>query len=116
MPRDISANHPGYVKIVDTLPVNPFPERKKEKKKRKKGEVDRGPENIALEANERGFRVFEMGNYPLVNHGALVEGAEADFRPKNYHWRMKLPADADWEPKDPDKDENREEKKKKKRR
>lgn len=46
MPRDIMANHPGYVKIKDTLVVNPFKVDKKalRKKRGKKNEVDRGLE------------------------------------------------------------------------
>ena len=67
MPRDIMANHPGYVKIKDSLTVNPFKVEKKKKPKRKKGEVDRGPQNKELLPDEKGnYKVFDFGNYPLV--------------------------------------------------
>lgn len=39
MPRDIDAHHPGYPKVVDTLAVNPYKEKKEVRKKvRKKGD------------------------------------------------------------------------------
>ena len=96
MPRDITTNHPGYVNPKDFLEINPFKEKKKkEKKKRKKGEVERGPENKLLKPNEQAnFKISEMGNYPLVNK----VGEETELRPKNYYWRLKLAADADWQP------------------
>lgn len=55
----------------------------------------------------------DIGNYPLININA-AEGAENDFRPKNFYWRMKLPADAEWKPREPD-DDDKEGKRKKKR-
>ena len=68
MPRDIMANHPGYSKIRDTLEIYPFKVDKKQKRpKRKKGEIDRGPENKELEPNDKGnYKVYDFGNYPLV--------------------------------------------------
>ena len=113
MPRDIMANHPGYASIKSGLTENPFPAVKKEKRvKRKKGEVDRGPENVQLEPDEKGnYRVYEFGNYALVNQGEKADGAEPDFRPKNYHWRMKMPCDANWERKDPEKEDEAKERK-----
>ena len=93
MPRDIGNIHPGYANPKDFLEINPFKEKKKEKKKRKKGEVDKGPENKLLKPNqEANFKISDMGNYPLVNKG----GEEFELRPKNYYWRLKLAADADW--------------------
>lgn len=44
MPRDIMANHPGYVKVKESLTVNPFKVEKKKKQKKKKGDVDRAQE------------------------------------------------------------------------
>lgn len=110
MPRDITANHPGYVKVKELLTVNPYKEKKKEKKKKKKGEQDRGPQNLMLEPNDEGnYRVYEMGNYPLVaqSNKQAQEGAEKELRPKNFAWRLKLPADAEWSPRDPAADAER---------
>ena len=105
MPRDMVGNHPGYVKTKDTLFVNPFKVDKKalRKKRGKKNEVDRGLEQKELEPDEKGnYRVAEFGNYPLVQNVNLNENVEGELRPKNYVWRMKLPADADWNPKQAD--------------
>ena len=57
----------------------------------------------------------EFGNYPLVQNMNLTENVDQDLRPKNYYWRMKLPADAEWAPRQADEADKDDKKKKKKR-
>lgn len=45
----------------------------------------------------------------------LTENVDQDLRPKNYYWRMKLPADAEWAPRQADEADKDDKKKKKKR-
>ena len=60
------------------------------------------PENHAPERDEKAlYKVYDYGNYPLVLHEAF---GEKDLRPKGGLWRMKQPCDANWEPRDPEKE------------
>ena len=106
MPRDIDNNHPEYPKVIETLVVNPYKEKKELKKKGKKGANEgrmmRGAdhsksklEGLELKMNEKKeYKVYEFGNYPLI------EVEPNNYKPKNGIFRMMLPADADWTGKD----------------
>ena len=107
MPRDIDNNHPEYPKVIDSLIVNPYKEKKELKKKGKRKGTDEGRmmrgadhsksklEGLELKHNEKlEYKVYEYGNYPMI------EIEPNTYRPKNGVFRMMLPSDADWTGKD----------------
>lgn len=107
MPRDTSVDI-GYCKIKETLMQSFIKEKQTTKKTRKKGQKELGPENYLhdqLYDKALGFRVFEYGNYPLVDASAGRGSSglnDKELRPKNGQWMLKLPREANWAPLDPD--------------
>ena len=100
MPRDLDNYHPPYPTIQDSLMVNPYRKKVETKKKKGKKACDEGPSNRLLKKGDKVgepvgkleltdkscYKVYEFGNLPLLSND----------RPKGHHWRMFLPADADW--------------------
>ena len=73
-----------------------------------KGKKDTGPENYLFDqllTKKANYRVFEYGNYPLVDGSAGKAGLDKEMRPRNGHWMMKLPPDADWTHMDQDEEQ-----------
>ena len=101
MPRDLDSSGPGYPTLKSQLLIDPMPIDRSAPKRAKKGEAGgkkgkllkkgKGQAEEAkkqLETNARGaYKVHEFGNYPL-----LVDG-----RPRGGQWRLRLPAEAEWE-------------------
>lgn len=103
MPRDLDNFHPAYPKISEALLINPY--RKKAETKKKKGKkaadedgggrllrgakkgdnpLDNGGKLVMTDKKE--YKVFEFGNYPLLDTG----------KPRGGQFRLFLPCDADW--------------------
>ena len=127
MPRDLDNFHPAYPKVTEFLLHNKY--RKKAETKKKKGKKaadDDGGNNRLLKkgkgdnpldnggklvkTDQANYKVYEFGNFPLLDTG----------KPRGGQYRMFLPCDADWEGKDDEvvkegkKDEKEEKKKAKK--
>lgn len=102
MPRDLDSSGPGYPTLMSQLQVDPMPIDKSAPKRAKKGE-DKGKKGKLLkkgkaaaeetakkqlEPNVQGaYKVYEFGNYPLLRDG----------KPRGGQFRLRLPAEADWD-------------------
>lgn len=104
MPRDSNANNSGgYLTILDMCMKAP---ERADIKKNVKGALrkkkDTQAENFIPETDDMGnYKIAEWGNYPLVNSG---NDLDKDLRPKSGVFRMMMPCDHHYEPKNEDRD------------